>query len=469
MSQQNKSSLRASIDSKGTAVTDFITRFSADYFAIFDFTDFENFVKAISSDPDVEFFVVYNARNEPLTSGMRPPEDTSGLFVFEREIKDEVGNVQGRVAIGYNKESLAKSQRKNAAIILTSIIVAVALFAVGIALVTRKIILEPVNRTVEMLKDIARGEGDLTKRLPVGSEDELGELAKWFNIFVDNIQNIISAVKGSLDRLTVASHQLTSTAERLSEGSKTQATQTEQVASAMSEMSQTIIDVARNAGDSASATHEASEIAGKGRDVVGRAVEGMLKIADTVREASHTIGELGQNSSEIGNIIRVIDDIADQTNLLALNAAIEAARAGDHGRGFAVVADEVRKLAERTGKATKEIAEMIEKIQADTDRSVATMETGMNEVKDGVALAEEAKKSLDLIVLSSDKGESMVHRIAAASEEQSSAAEEVSQNMEHILDITVKSSESTSQIKDTSAELEKLSKELQEKISLFKV
>lgn len=469
MAMNSKSAIEATMDAKGTAVADFITRFSADYFAIFDFSDFGNFAKAISTDDAVEFFVIYNSQGEALTTNMPPPEDVSDLMVYEREIRDEFGNVLGSLKIGYNKDALKASVQKNAAIIVIGVLVAIALLATGITFLTRAIIINRVNRTVDMLRDVAEGKGDLTKRLRADSEDELGKLARWFNTFVENLQNIIRTVQSSVQQVSASSLQLAGASEKLSGGSHEQAMQTEQVASAMTEMSQTIVDVAKNAGDAAGASHEASQTAEKGRDVVDRTVQGMLRIADTVREASETIGQLGQSSNEIGDIIKVIDEIADQTNLLALNAAIEAARAGEQGRGFAVVADEVRKLAERTSRATKEIAGMIDKIQTDTERSVSSMEVGSTEVRSGVELAGEAKKALDQIVAASNKGESMIQRIAAASEQQSTAAEEVSQNMETILRISHKSRGSTSQIKQTAEELKNLSGELQRMIGQFKV
>jgi methyl-accepting chemotaxis protein len=469
MSSTSEEAIRETIDSKGNAVVDFISRFSGDYFAIFDFTDFDNFVKAISTDPDVEFFVIYNAEGEPLTSTMRPPEDLSDLLVYERDITDEFGTVMGILKIGYNKRTLISSVRRNAWIIGVSLMVGIIILSLGITFLTRIVIIKRVDRTVEMLKDIASNEGDLTRRLAEDSDDELGKLATWFNTFVDNIQKIISAVQGSVEQISSSSHQLAVTADKLSTGSKDQEFQTEQVASAMTEMSHTIEDVAKNANDAFGASREALGIAGKGREVVDNTAQGMLRIAQTVKDASETIGELGKSSTEIGNIIQVIDEISDQTNLLALNAAIEAARAGEAGRGFAVVADEVRKLAERTGKATKEIADMIEKIQNETKKSVSSMDAGSTEVETGMTLSGEAKTSLDQIVDSSHKSEDMVQRISAASEEQSVAAEQVSRNMESILVIARKSTESTFQIKSTSEELETLSNELKKMIGLFKV
>jgi len=192
----------------------------------------------------------------------------------------------------------------------------------------------------------------------------------------------------------------------------------------------------------------------------------MAKIAQTVQQTATTIEELGKSSAQIGEIVSVINGIADQTNLLALNAAIEAARAGEQGRGFAVVADEVRKLAERTSKATKDIADRISGIQAAAVGAVEAVKRGSGEVENGVGLAREASAALDAIVQASTSAMDMVRRIAAASEEQSAASEEVTQNMGNISDITKRAAGSSDQIKASAADLAKLSAQLKD-MTLF--
>ena len=469
MAFKNKQAVNTSLDDKANAVADFISGFSSEYFAIFDFSDFENFQKAISADPEVEYLSFLNAQREPLSDALKPPEDTSGMRVVERAIKEEDGSIIGYLQIGYSLERLKSSMIESLYTIVISTLVAMILLSLIIVFLTRSLIVNRVNKSVDMLKDIAKGEGDLTRRLTVDSGDELGEMARWFNTFIENIHKIISTMQSSVMSVSSSSNQLAATADDMDKDTSEQAMQTETVATAMNEMSQTIVGVAQNASDAAQASQKASDTAVKGRGVVEQTVNGMQRISDTVREASSIVGELGKSSSEIGEIITVIEEIADQTNLLALNAAIEAARAGDHGRGFAVVADEVRKLAERTVKATSEITGMIESIQQNTERSISSMDAGSAEVEAGVGLARDAMGSLDSIVDASNQSRDMVHRIAAASEEQSVAAEDVSRNMESILGVSRRSAASTTQIMQTAKELERLSGDLKKMVDWFKV
>jgi methyl-accepting chemotaxis protein len=195
----------------------------------------------------------------------------------------------------------------------------------------------------------------------------------------------------------------------------------------------------------------------------------MIRISEVVKKSAETVQELGKSSNEIGEIIQVIDDIADQTNLLALNAAIEAARAGEQGRGFAVVADEVRKLAERTSKATQEIAGMIKHIQKDTEGAVKSMQQGTKEVENGRNLAEKAGDSLKEIIMGADRVTDIVTQVAAASEEQSRSSEQITQNIELITNVTQQSATGVRQIAHAAEELNQLTSNLQSLISAFKV
>ncbi len=233
-------------------------------------------------------------------------------------------------------------------------------------------------------------------------------------------------------------------------------------------MSQTILDVARNSNDAAEATKTSFNTASNGKEVVGQAVTSIKKLAESVDEASSSIEGLGHNLEEIGVIISVIQDIADQTNLLALNAAIEAARSGEHGRGFAVVADEVRKLAERTAKATNEIATQITSIQTESRTSMALMAKGKSLAEESVTNATQAGDALQQIVESSDTVMDMVQRVATATEEQSSASEEVSHNMEDISMIISDQLEMAEEVEHSATHLSKLARKVLEQTSYFK-
>jgi methyl-accepting chemotaxis protein len=340
-------------------------------------------------------------------------------------------------------------------------------FAWGLSIVA----IGKVHKSILAVHGVAdqASTGDLSQDVPVISDDEVGEMGRSINKMMEDLRRIAGQIKGMTNTLASSTEEVSMTTESLTRGMKDQSRQTEQAAAAITEVSQTVMDVARNASEASKSSKDMSRIAGEGRKKVEDTVAGMHGIAGTVKEAANTVGELGNASKEIGTIINTINDIADQTNLLALNAAIEAARAGESGRGFAVVADEVRKLAERTSKATKEIAAMIEKIQEETARSVTGMQTGLVEVEKGVALAEEAKSALERIVSASGVSTDMIQRIAAAAEEQSAATEQVSSNMEAIASVTRTTESSIDQIRVTVLDLSRMASELNSSASWFKV
>ncbi|MBI2419121.1 MAG: methyl-accepting chemotaxis protein [Ignavibacteriales bacterium] len=234
-------------------------------------------------------------------------------------------------------------------------------------------------------------------------------------------------------------------------------------------MTKTIFETSKSTNQASETAKNSGKRAAEGGKVVQQTIEGMNRISQVVNHSANTVFQLGQNSEKIGEIIQVIDDIADQTNLLALNAAIEAARAGEQGRGFAVVADEVRKLAERTTKATKEIALMIKQIQSDTSQAVASMKEGTIEVENGKKLANQAGSVLAEIVHGADLVSDVVSQVAAASEEQSATAEEIGKNIESMSLVMQETAQGVQQIAQAAEGLNRLTEGLENLIAQFKI
>jgi methyl-accepting chemotaxis protein len=341
----------------------------------------------------------------------------------------------------------------------------------------RKIV-QGVNDTLDaVIKPVQEGSstlavmatGDLTVRMQGDYRGDLQLIKESINKVGGSLEDALRKVSEAVSATATASTQISSSTEEMAAGAHEQTSQAGEVASAVEEMTKTILENSKNASVAAETAKQARVSAEQGGQVVGETVDGMRRIAGVVNKSAETVKELGRSSDQIGEIIGVIDDIADQTNLLALNAAIEAARAGEQGRGFAVVADEVRKLAERTTKATKEIAGMIKKIQSDTTGAVQSMEEGTSEVERGIALADRAGSSLKEIVGVSQKVTDMVTQIAAASEEQSSASEQISKNVESISKVTGETAQGTQQIARAAEGLNQLTNTLQDLIGQFKV
>ncbi|MGU0693740.1 methyl-accepting chemotaxis protein [Pseudomonas aeruginosa] len=326
----------------------------------------------------------------------------------------------------------------------------------------------PILGVAHMLRDIASGEGDLTQRLPHTGRDELGELAGWFNRFLDKLQPIIRDVKVSVRDARSTADQSAAISSQTSAGMQQQFREIDQVATASHEMTATAQDVARSAAQAADAARGADQATRDGLALIDRTTQSIDSLAANLTSAMGQVEQLASSSEEIGSVLEVIRAIAEQTNLLALNAAIEAARAGDAGRGFAVVADEVRNLARRTQDSVEQIRGVIEGLQQGTRDVVNAMHGSHRQAQGSVEQVDEAVAALQRIGEAVTVINDMNLQIASAAEEQSSVAEEINRNVAAIRDVTESLSSQAEESAQVSQSLNRLANHQQGLMEQFK-
>ncbi|KJZ37371.1 chemotaxis protein [Pseudomonas fluorescens] len=330
-------------------------------------------------------------------------------------------------------------------------------------------IARPLKQMVAMLDDIAKGEGDLTRRLTSDRADELGSIAKGFNTFLAKLQAMITQVVTSVQSVSDSSEHTADIAIRTNIGVQKQMAEIDQVATAVHEMTATAQDVARNATQAAQAASHADQAAAQGMQIVRDTSNSIGVLAVEIGKAVGVVQTLAKDSENINAILTAIRGIAEQTNLLALNAAIEAARAGEQGRGFAVVADEVRNLAQKTQKATEEIQTMIQQLQQGTRDVVRVMEDSQNRTDESVQHAAKAAEALETITQAVSVINDMNTQIASAAEEQSAVADDINRNVINIGQVANEVAGGADESSAASADLTKLAEQQRRLINQFKV
>src|SRR5256714_207077 len=321
----------------------------------------------------------------------------------------------------------------------------------------------------KLLQEVsAVGDGDLRVQAEV-TPDALGVLADSFNYMIEELAKVVGRVQATAMQVTNATRTILDRSDELAQASSTQVEQICHTTQAVEALAIFIQNVARNAQLSAEAAQDALHNADAGQQAVRQSIDGMMVIRENVQETSKKIKRLGERSNEIGEIVRIIEDIADQTNLLALNAAIQSAMAGEHGRGFAVVADEIRLLAERSTESTKRIATLVKSIQGDTYEAVVAMEDSTQEVVKGSQLADEAGHSLNSIYSAVERQAQMIESIARAANEQTSVSEAVAVAMGQISEITRQTNIGTQEAAGSVSYLAELSEQLRGSGSTFRL
>ena len=495
-----KKLLRDGLLRKGKSMAALMAQTAVGSIIGYDFDALEEVAKSAAADPDIEFVTFYDKDKKPITSQASEHE---GLETIRQKImfdKEAIGSVEVGINLDFVKKNAAQIQshietlttqaaeanaEASRAIMYRVVIFAAAgvfLLCVIVYWSFRAIVIKPISGVVAGLKDIAEGEGDLTKRLEASSKDELGDLARWFNTFLEKLQRIIKDIAGNAETLAESSTELSSISKQLSSGTEQTSAKANTVAAAAEEMSSNMTSVAAateqastNVGTVATAAEQMTgtinEIAKnteKAQAITGEAVS-------QAKSASGKVDELGQAAKEISKVTETITEISEQTNLLALNATIEAARAGEAGKGFAVVANEIKELARQTASATGEIKEKIEGIQGSTEGTIGQIEqiskviNDVNEIVTTTATAVEEQsvttKEIANNVAQASQGIAEVTENVAQS---STVAADIARDISDVNQAAGEMSNSSAQVNMSAQELSRLAATLMGMVSKFR-
>lgn len=472
---------------------------SEELMATLDSEESIKFLEAINkSEQNVQQFAdrMFSLKAEGETEKYEKLDSTQGRLIIKQfdERVENLSNYQSK----YIEEKMADTSKQIQDIKFQMILLGVFAVVISliIAMVVGSLMSRPINGMAKAAKRIA--EGDLTaEQIRIKNRDEVGDLALAFNQMATNLKELIKNVRqntvqvsgsaaeltASADQTIQATEQITSSIQEVASGSEAQGKNATESSEAMKNMTKGIQQLASTTAAVSELAMETNSEAKKGNESLHRVISQMTTINTAVLESASVVKNLDGHSIEIGNIISIITDIAEQTNLLALNAAIEAARAGDHGRGFAVVADEVKKLAEQSKKSAEQIATLISEIQQDTNRAVAVMDTGTQEVQIGMQVVKVAEEGFAKIVELIEQVSMQIQEATTVSEEMSSSAEQIYASFDEIATIAQMSSSNLQNVASASEEqlatieevaasastLSNMAEELHTQVSRFKL
>ncbi len=348
-------------------------------------------------------------------------------------------------------------------------VVAMLLIIVVVIFLAAHAITKPVHHLIDVMQDIASGEGDLTRQINIQSKDEVGQLAGHINTFIMKLRELLKMTAERAVQVGTASGLLNQVSNNINEEIQQEKELLDSVAVAVNEMASTVVEISRNAMETSQAAESAHSLTQSGAALSEKTRVAMDSLASHIGDASQVVLGLEQESSNIGAVVDVINSIAEQTNLLALNAAIESARAGEQGRGFAVVADEVRSLASRTQESTDDIRNMISKLQQSAHQATKLMDEGQAQAQATVQQTQEVLDALNTINQSVNTMHGQSLQIATATEEQSAVAEDINSNLHPVNDLINKTSENANELAKEANELNQLAQDLNSSVNQFKL
>ena len=378
----------------------------------------------------------------------------------------QVTSTVNEMVLTSSKKSIAQVNRASIAVLVLIILMIVtAVFSLA---TLQKTVISPIIAFVRTAKNLTTGDKDLTIRLSAPTKDEIAELAKYFNTFIESVQEIVREVKEAASDVASGNNQLAATMEEFSQTFASQAEQVDNIVVDMNTIKSNSQHATDEMGVNLNKIDDTTQRTKAGQTKLNNIKDTMLEISNDTKQLSHTIDNLLESSTQIGEILTVINDIADQTNLLALNAAIEAARAGDAGRGFAVVADEVRKLAERTTKATSEIETIITTLQHESEQAASAMKSADISVSSGVNIIEETTSSFNLVVDGVNNVTQSTHTMMTGFEEQNLTINDVTDKTQAIASGIEESNVAVSEVTVTVEHLQQRTERLKSLVEQFK-
>ena len=390
---------------------------------------------------------------------------TASLKTMEEKTAQVTSTVNEMVSTS-SKKSIAQVNRASIAVLVLIILMIVtAVFSLA---TLQKTVISPIIAFVRTAKNLTTGDKDLTIRLSAPTKDEIAELAKYFNTFIESVQEIVREVKEAASDVASGNNQLAATMEEFSQTFASQAEQVDNIVVDMNTIKSNSQHATDEMGVNLNKIDDTTQRTKAGQIKLNNIKDTMLEISNDTKQLSHTIDNLLESSTQIGEILTVINDIADQTNLLALNAAIEAARAGDAGRGFAVVADEVRKLAERTTKATSEIETIITTLQHESEQAASAMKSADISVSSGVNIIEETTSSFNLVVDGVNNVTQSTHTMMAGFEEQNLTINDVTDKTQAIASGIEESNVAVNEVTVTVEHLQQRTERLKSLVEQFK-